>query len=95
MTADPVPPEWIPQPRDLQNAIAAFVARVRDGHRPAVAVMKIAAEDGHLFLMIDALMWLLYQQYRIADVPDAIVHLEADLLKLAEMVAEDERRRPM
>jgi hypothetical protein len=33
-------------PPDLQNAIAAFIARVRDGKRPAVVVMKMAAEDG-------------------------------------------------
>ena len=89
MTAEPVPPpQWLPHPRDLQAAIAAFVARVRDGQRPAVLVMKMAAEDGRLFLMIDAMMWLLYRQYRFDELPDAIVHLEADLLALAEMVRE-------
>jgi N-glycosylase/DNA lyase len=90
MTADPAAPEWIPHPRDLQNAIAAFIARVRDGKRPAVTVMKIAAEDGHLFLMIDALMWLLYRQYRFDEIPDAMARLEMDLLRLAEMVAEED-----
>jgi hypothetical protein len=49
MTAEPVPPEWIPHPRDLQAAIAAFVARVKDGEKPAAVLMKIAAEDNRLF----------------------------------------------
>ena len=90
MTAKPDAPEWLPHPTDLRNAIAAFLARARDGKRPAVAMMKIAADDGRLFLLIDALMWLLYQQYRFAEVPEAIDRLEEDLLKLAEMIAEDD-----
>jgi hypothetical protein len=90
MTAEPAAPEWLPHPRDLQNAIAALVARVRDGKRPAVAMMKIAADDGRLFLLIDAMMWLLYRQYRFEEVPDAIDRLEEDLLKLAAMIAEEE-----
>ena len=53
-------------------------------------MMKIAAEDGRLFLLIDALLWLLWKQYRFEEVPDAIDRLEEDLLKLAAMVAESE-----
>lgn len=90
MTAEPAAPEWIPAPRDLQNAVAAFIARVRDGKRPAVTIMKIAAEDGRLFLLIDALMWLLYRQYRFDEIPDAMAHLEVDLLRLADIVAEED-----
>jgi N-glycosylase/DNA lyase len=90
MTAEPVAPEWIPQPLDLRNAVAAFIARVRDGKRPAVTVMKIAAEDGRLFLLIDAMMWLLFRQYRFDEVPEAINRLEEDLLKLAAMIAEED-----
>lgn len=85
MTAEPVPLEWIPHPRDLQTAIAALIVRVRDGQRPAIAVMKAAVEDGRMFLMIDALLWLLWRQYRLDEVPDAVARLEEDLLKLAEM----------
>jgi hypothetical protein len=87
---EPTSPEWIPHPRDLQAAIAAFVARIRDGKRPAVTVMKIAAEEGHLFLMIDAMMWLLFRQYRLDEVPEAIDRLEEDLLKLAAMIEEED-----
>ena len=40
--------------------------------------------------MIDAMMWLQYRQFRFDEIPGALAHLEADLLKLAEMVAEDD-----
>ena len=90
MTAEPTAPEWIPHPRDLRNAIAAFVARVKDGKRPAATMMKIAAEDGRLFLLIDAMMWLLFRQYRLDEVPEAVTRLEEDLLKLAAMIAEED-----
>jgi N-glycosylase/DNA lyase len=89
MTAEPTAPEWIPYPLDLRNAIAAFLARVKNDRRASAAMMKIAAEDGRLFLMIDAMMWLLFKQYRFEEIPEALDRLEADLLKLAAMIEED------
>jgi hypothetical protein len=53
-------------------------------------MMKIAAEDGRLFLLIDAMMWLLFRQYRLDEVPEAVTRLEEDLLKLAAMIAEED-----
>jgi hypothetical protein len=95
MSAEPAPEaEWIPHPRDLQNAIAALIARIRDGNTSAVMMMKLAAENGRLFLMIDALLWLLWRQYGLDEIPDAVDRLEEDLLALAAMVAEEDRGSP-
>jgi hypothetical protein len=43
-----------------------------------------------LFLLIDAMMWLLFRQYRLDEVPEAVTRLEEDLLKLAAMIAEED-----
>lgn len=81
---------WTPHPLDVQNAVAAFVARIRDGKPPAVTLMASAHEDGRLFLLIDALMWLLAKHIGLDNDPNRtkLAKLEADLLGLAALTAE-------
>lgn len=96
MTTEPAQAEWVPHPRDLQNAVAAFVTRVRDGKRPAVTLMASAHEDGRLFLLIDSLMWMMYRRYEHDEGhecddqgnPKWLAKLEQDVLELARMTAE-------
>ncbi|MEO3757070.1 hypothetical protein ABGB19_02105 [Mycobacterium sp. B14F4] len=96
MTTKPAQDEWIPHPRDLQNALAAFAVRVRDGKRPAATLMASAHEDGRLFLLIDSLMWTLFRRYEHESGgarddqgrPTWLPKLEQDVLELAGMTAD-------
>lgn len=82
--------QWAPDPRDIQSAVAALVARLRGRQIDAAMIVAEAGKQHRSYQMLDATWWIVAHMLAASNHPDPVTMLEDDLLRLADINADRE-----